>query len=173
MDYPLQGLVLHTNYTATLHGLRGPNLTSPASITFTTGAVCEVPWRAGKKRERQDGPHLHLLFLPLPGLEAPQDLEAKEVTPRTALLTWTAPQVPPTGYLLSFNTPGGQTQVPSPLPLWPAPSLGSSPESAASASRVGPTSLSPDLPLVCSTGDPAPRRGHLSPASRPLSLHPL
>ncbi|XP_049549512.1 tenascin-X isoform X10 [Orcinus orca] len=80
VDYPLQGLVLHTNYTATLHGLRGPNLTSPASITFTTG------------------------------LEAPQDLEAKEVTPRTALLTWTAPQVPPTGYLLSFNTPGGQTQ---------------------------------------------------------------
>ncbi|XP_069902828.1 tenascin-X isoform X3 [Globicephala melas] len=80
VDYPLQGLVLHTNYTATLHGLRGPNLTSPASITFTTG------------------------------LEAPQDLEAKEVTPRTALLTWTAPEVPPTGYLLSFNTPGGQTQ---------------------------------------------------------------
>ncbi|XP_029097740.1 tenascin-X isoform X2 [Monodon monoceros] len=80
VDYPLQGLVLHTNYTATLHGLRGPNLTSPASITFTTG------------------------------LEAPQDLEAKEVTPRTALLTWTTPQVPPTGYLLGFNTPGGQTQ---------------------------------------------------------------
>ncbi|KAM9075759.1 tenascin-X isoform 1-T1 [Megaptera novaeangliae] len=80
VEYPLQGLVLHTNYTATLHGLRGPNLTSPASITFTTG------------------------------LEAPQDLEAKEVTPRTALLTWTAPQVPPTGYLLSFNTPDGQTQ---------------------------------------------------------------
>nr|XP_058934148.1 tenascin-X isoform X2 [Kogia breviceps] len=80
VDYPLQGLELHTNYTATLHGLRGPSLTSPASITFTTG------------------------------LEAPQDLEAKEVTPRTALLTWIAPQVPPTGYLLSFNTPGGQTQ---------------------------------------------------------------
>uniref|UniRef100_A0A8C9DRC8 Tenascin XB n=1 Tax=Prolemur simus TaxID=1328070 RepID=A0A8C9DRC8_PROSS len=79
-DYPLRSLVLHTNYTATVRGLRGPNLTSPASITFTTG------------------------------LEAPQDLEAKEVTPRTALLTWTEPQVPPTGYLLSFDTPGGQTQ---------------------------------------------------------------
>ena len=95
MEYPLQGLVLHTNYTATLHGLRGPNLTSPASITFTTGTVCEVHWgagRGGKEQESQDGPHLHLLFLPLPGLEAPQDLEAKEVTPRTALLTWTAPQ---------------------------------------------------------------------------------
>ncbi|KAM9233249.1 tenascin-X [Dugong dugon] len=80
VDYPLYDLVLHTNYTATVRGLRGPNLTSPASITFTTG------------------------------LEAPQDLEAKEVTPRTALLTWTEPQVPPTGYLLRFDTPGGQTQ---------------------------------------------------------------
>ncbi|XP_049745276.1 tenascin-X isoform X8 [Elephas maximus indicus] len=80
VDYPLYDLVLHTNYTATVRGLRGPNLTSPASITFTTG------------------------------LEAPQGLEAKEVTPRTALLTWTEPPVPPTGYLLSFDTPGGQTQ---------------------------------------------------------------
>ncbi|KAM6184112.1 LOW QUALITY PROTEIN: tenascin-X [Erethizon dorsatum] len=80
MDYPLHSLVLHTNYTATVRGLRGPNLTSPASITFTTG------------------------------LQAPQDLEAKEVTPRTALLTWIEPQVPPTGYLLSLDTPGGQTQ---------------------------------------------------------------
>nr|XP_055186605.1 tenascin-X isoform X3 [Nyctereutes procyonoides] len=80
VEYPLGGLRLHTNYTATVRGLRGPNLTSPASITFTTG------------------------------LEAPQDLEAKEVTPRTALLTWTEPQVPPTGYLLSFNALGGQTQ---------------------------------------------------------------
>ncbi|XP_076715015.1 tenascin-X isoform X2 [Callospermophilus lateralis] len=80
MDYPLRDLVLHTNYTATVRGLRGPNFTSPASITFTTG------------------------------LKAPLDLETKEVTPRTALLTWTEPQVLPTGYLLSFDTPGGQTQ---------------------------------------------------------------
>ncbi|KAI5136499.1 Tenascin-X [Manis pentadactyla] len=80
VDYALSNLELHTNYTATVRGLRGPNLTSPASITFTTG------------------------------LEAPQDLEAKEVTPRTALLTWTEPQIPPSGYLLSFDTPGGQTQ---------------------------------------------------------------
>uniref|UniRef100_A0A2I3TKL8 Tenascin XB n=1 Tax=Pan troglodytes TaxID=9598 RepID=A0A2I3TKL8_PANTR len=80
VDYPLHDLVLHTNYTATVRGLRGPNLTSPATITFTTG------------------------------LEAPRDLEAEEVTPRTALLTWTEPQVRPTGYLLSFDTLGGQTQ---------------------------------------------------------------
>ncbi|XP_048661016.1 tenascin-X isoform X17 [Marmota marmota marmota] len=80
VDYSLRDLVLHTNYTATVRGLRGPNFTSPASITFTTG------------------------------LKAPLDLETKEVTPRTALLTWTEPQVLPTGYLLSFDTPGGQTQ---------------------------------------------------------------
>ncbi|KAM5287141.1 tenascin-X isoform 9-T9 [Hipposideros larvatus] len=80
VDYPLHGLMLHTNYTATVHGLRGPNLTSPASIIFTTG------------------------------LEGPWDLEAKEVTPRTALLTWIEPQVPPTGYLLTYDTPGGQIQ---------------------------------------------------------------
>ncbi|XP_058162497.1 LOW QUALITY PROTEIN: tenascin-X [Dasypus novemcinctus] len=80
VDYPLSGLELHTNYTATVRGLRGPNFTSPASITFTTG------------------------------LDPPQDLEAKEVTPRSALLTWTEPQTPPTGYLLSFDTPGWRTQ---------------------------------------------------------------
>uniref|UniRef100_A0A8C2MT40 Tenascin XB n=1 Tax=Cricetulus griseus TaxID=10029 RepID=A0A8C2MT40_CRIGR len=80
VDYALTDLAVDTNYTATVRGLRGPNFTSPASITFTTG------------------------------LKPPQDLEAKEVTPRTALLTWTEPEVPPTGYLLSFDTPGGQIQ---------------------------------------------------------------
>lgn len=55
---------------------------------------------------------MSLSILLLPGLKPPQDLEAKEVTPRTALLTWTEPEVPPTGYLLSFDTPGGQIQVP-------------------------------------------------------------
>ncbi|XP_060225044.1 tenascin-X isoform X2 [Meriones unguiculatus] len=80
VDYPLTDLALDTNYTATVRGLRGPNFTSPASITFTTG------------------------------LKPPQDLSAREVTPRTALLTWTEPEVPPTGYLLSFDSPGGQIQ---------------------------------------------------------------
>lgn len=64
-------------------------------------------------------------LLPLPGLKAPLNLETKEVTPRTALLTWTEPQVLPTSYLLSFDTPGGQTQVPVPLSYWlpPLPGL--------------------------------------------------
>lgn len=42
VDYPLHDLMLHTNYTATVHGLRGPNVTSPASITFITGTSCEL-----------------------------------------------------------------------------------------------------------------------------------
>lgn len=42
VEYPLSGLELHTNYTATVRGLRGPNLTSPASITFTTGRAWEM-----------------------------------------------------------------------------------------------------------------------------------
>uniref|UniRef100_A0A2K5LSB6 Tenascin XB n=1 Tax=Cercocebus atys TaxID=9531 RepID=A0A2K5LSB6_CERAT len=75
VDYPLHDLVLHTNYTATVRGLRGPNLTPS-----------------------QDGPHpIPLPLLPL-GLEAPRDLEAKEVTPRHS-------------YLLSFDTLGGRTQI--------------------------------------------------------------
>ncbi|XP_027732128.1 tenascin-X isoform X3 [Vombatus ursinus] len=80
VDFPLHNLQLRKNYTATLRGFRGPNITSPASITFTTG------------------------------LDAPRDLKAKEVTPRSALLTWTEPESPPSGYLLSYDTPGGQTQ---------------------------------------------------------------
>lgn len=177
VDYPLHGLELHTNYTATLRGLRGPNLTSPASITFTTGEACEVPGTEGRGGAREPGwgssISIFFSFLSLPGLEAPQDLEAKEVTPRTVLLTWTAPQVPPTGYLITFNTPGGQTQVPHPCPCQVPVQ-----EALPLPLQVGlplllPAPLSPDLPLVCPTGDPAPRRGHLSPAPGPLSLHPL
>lgn len=44
------------------------------------------------------------------------------MTPRTALLTWTEPHVLPTGYLLTYDTPDGQTQVPHPA-HWPRPSL--------------------------------------------------
>lgn len=36
------------------------------------------------------------------------------MTPRTALLTWTAPEVSPTGYC-NFNFHRGQTQVPQAL----------------------------------------------------------
>ncbi|XP_038625002.1 LOW QUALITY PROTEIN: tenascin-X [Tachyglossus aculeatus] len=80
VSYPLHNLRLQTNYTATVRGLRGPNVTSPAKVAFTTG------------------------------LNGPEDLRALEVKPRSALLTWTEPQTSPTGYLLSYDAPGGQTQ---------------------------------------------------------------
>lgn len=174
VDYSLHDLVLHTNYTATVRGLRGPNLTSPASITFTTGTAYEMCGMVEGELKRTRMGSIFSSHLPLPGLEAPRDLEAQEVTPRTALLTWTEPQVPPTGYLLSFHTPGGQIQVPQPLPYWPTPLPGiHSRRHCLCLFRWGSPSLSPDLSLVRPTGDPAPRRHHLSPAPGPLSLHPL
>lgn len=56
VDYPLHGLRLHTNYTATVHGLRGPNFTSAASIIFTTGTSWEVCGMGeGRCLEAQEG----------------------------------------------------------------------------------------------------------------------
>lgn len=110
---------------------------------------------------------------PLPGLEGPRDLEAKEVTPRTALLTWTEPQVLPTGYLLTYDTPDGQTQVPTPA-HWPRPSL--VPFQGLPLPPPPPRGAPPPCPrpaFLCPTGDPAPRKRHLSPAPGPLSLHHL
>jgi hypothetical protein len=61
VDYPLRDLVLHTNYTATVRGLRGPNFTSPASITFTTGTSRGVA--VGEEVQgSQDRPHSHVFY---------------------------------------------------------------------------------------------------------------
>ncbi|XP_065419927.1 LOW QUALITY PROTEIN: tenascin-X-like [Chrysemys picta bellii] len=79
-EHPLSGLRLDTEYLVSVHGVTGGNRSSPASATFTTG------------------------------LDAPRDLQATEVTPRSARLSWTPPRVPPAGYLLSYETPAGQTQ---------------------------------------------------------------
>ncbi|XP_044839701.1 tenascin-X isoform X2 [Mauremys mutica] len=79
-EHPLAGLRLDTEYLVSVHGVTGGNRSSPASATFTTG------------------------------LDAPRDLRATEVTPRSARLSWTPPRVPPAGYLLSYETPSGQTQ---------------------------------------------------------------
>lgn len=49
VDYALTDLAVDTNYTATVRGLRGPNFTSPASITFTTGRARGV-WGVGHRR---------------------------------------------------------------------------------------------------------------------------
>lgn len=59
VDYPLTDLALDTNYTATVRGLRGPNFTSPASITFTTGIVSGA--RGSRETEgNRYGPHFCL-----------------------------------------------------------------------------------------------------------------
>ncbi|XP_053886569.1 tenascin-X [Malaclemys terrapin pileata] len=79
-EHPLSGLRLDTEYLVSVHGVTGGNRSSPVSATFTTG------------------------------LDAPRDLQATEVTPRSARLSWTPPRVPPAGYLLSYETPAGQTQ---------------------------------------------------------------
>nr|XP_033771399.1 tenascin-X isoform X3 [Geotrypetes seraphini] len=72
---PLSGLSVDTEYKVEIHSVRGSNSSSPSSTTFTTGA------------------------------DAPRDLTASEVTPRSALLSWTAPQVKSTGYILTYETP--------------------------------------------------------------------
>ncbi|XP_074826844.1 tenascin-X [Natator depressus] len=79
-EHPLTGLRLDTEYLVSVHGVTGGNRSSPARATFTTG------------------------------LDAPRDLQATDVTPRSARLSWTPPRVPPAGYLLSYETPSGQTQ---------------------------------------------------------------
>ncbi|XP_043353114.1 tenascin-X [Dermochelys coriacea] len=79
-QHPLSGLQLDTEYLVSIHGVTGGNRSSPTHATFTTG------------------------------LDAPRDLQATDVTPRSARLSWTPPRVPPAGYLLSYETPSGQTQ---------------------------------------------------------------
>ncbi|XP_030403874.1 tenascin-X isoform X17 [Gopherus evgoodei] len=85
-EHPLAGLRLDTEYLVTVHGVTGGNRSSPASATFTTG------------------------------LDAPRDLRATELTPRSARLSWTPPHIPPAGYVLSYETPPGQMQE---IPLGP------------------------------------------------------
>ncbi|KAH1182810.1 hypothetical protein KIL84_004302 [Mauremys mutica] len=102
-EHPLAGLRLDTEYLVSVHGVTGGNRSSPASATFTTG------------------------------LDAPRDLRATEVTPRSARLSWTPPRVPPAGYLLSYETPSGQTQVFAAMGSY---DLGCSPGSGADALGV-------------------------------------
>lgn len=62
MEYTLDKLEPYTNYTATMWGTRGSNLTSSASVNFTTGTAVpvHVKGREGCSGDR-DAPHLHLL----------------------------------------------------------------------------------------------------------------
>ncbi|XP_054834869.1 tenascin-X isoform X2 [Eublepharis macularius] len=76
----LTGLRLDTEYRASVYGEKEGNRSSPVSATFTTGA------------------------------DGPRNLQATEISPRSARLTWLPPRAPPGGYLLSYETPYGQTK---------------------------------------------------------------
>ncbi|XP_026577842.1 tenascin-X-like [Pseudonaja textilis] len=67
-------------YWANVYGEKEGNRSSPISATFTTGA------------------------------DGPRDLHATEIFPRSARLTWSPPGVPSEGYLLSYETPDGQSK---------------------------------------------------------------
>ncbi|XP_061475528.1 tenascin-X isoform X15 [Rhineura floridana] len=77
---PLSGLRLDTEYRASVYGERDGNRSSPISATFTTGA------------------------------DGPRDLQATDISPRSAHLVWSPPRAPPEGYLLSYKTPYGQSK---------------------------------------------------------------
>ncbi|XP_070792611.1 tenascin-X [Pituophis catenifer annectens] len=67
-------------YWANVYGEKEGNRSSPISATFTTGA------------------------------DGPRDLHAMEISPRSARLTWSPPGAPSEGYLLSYETPDGQSK---------------------------------------------------------------
>ncbi|KAM4630892.1 uncharacterized protein ACJ7VT_000492 [Polymixia lowei] len=81
-EQQLSGLEGSTTYTVTITSLLGSLESSPATTTFTT--------TSGSGR---DG-------------EGPQDLQASQVTPRTALLSWKPPSVAVGSYKLTYQTEG-------------------------------------------------------------------
>ncbi|XP_078242955.1 tenascin-X [Pogona vitticeps] len=76
----LSGLRRDTEYRASIYGEKEGNRSSPISATFTTGA------------------------------DGPRDLRASEISARSARLTWSPPRASPGGYLLSYETPSGQSK---------------------------------------------------------------
>ncbi|XP_063148798.1 tenascin-X-like [Candoia aspera] len=67
-------------YWANVYGEKEGNRSSPISATFTTGA------------------------------DGPRDLHATEISPRSVHLTWSPPRASSEGYLLSYETPDGQSK---------------------------------------------------------------
>ncbi|XP_039192439.1 tenascin-X-like isoform X4 [Crotalus tigris] len=67
-------------YWANVYGEKEGNRSSPISASFTTGA------------------------------DGPRDLHATEISPRSAHLIWSSPRASPEGYLLSYETPDGQSK---------------------------------------------------------------
>ncbi|KAM4642744.1 tenascin-X isoform 2-T2 [Discoglossus pictus] len=82
----ISGLLPHTEYTASVQSTQGSKTSPPTSTSFTTSD------------------------------DTPRDLSASQITARSALLTWTAPESLPDGYLLTYQTPEGQMQEITLLP---------------------------------------------------------
>ncbi|XP_018411332.1 PREDICTED: tenascin-X [Nanorana parkeri] len=79
-ELPLSGLHPHTEYFVSVQSQHGPATSAPSSTSFTTSA------------------------------DTPRDLTATQITARTAVLTWEAPDVEPDAYLLTYQTPQGEAK---------------------------------------------------------------
>ncbi|XP_071980916.1 tenascin-X-like isoform X4 [Engystomops pustulosus] len=77
-DHPLTGLHPHTEYFVSVQSSQGSATSAPSSTSFTTSA------------------------------DTPRDLTASQITARSALLTWKAPEARPDGYLLIYQTLEGE-----------------------------------------------------------------
>nr|XP_014347015.1 PREDICTED: tenascin-X [Latimeria chalumnae] len=76
----LSGLNVDTKYIVKLHSEKGSQQSVPTSTSFTTAA------------------------------DSPRDLTAGQVTPRSAILSWKPPRALPTSYVLTYETPVGETK---------------------------------------------------------------
>ncbi|XP_069800340.1 tenascin-X isoform X1 [Dendropsophus ebraccatus] len=76
----LTGLHPHTEYFVSVQSSHGSMTSAPTSTSFITSA------------------------------DTPRDLTASQITARSALLTWKAPDAMPDGYLLTYQTPEGDVK---------------------------------------------------------------
>ncbi|XP_037548970.1 tenascin [Nematolebias whitei] len=79
-EHQLHGLEESTTYTITISSQLGSLESSPATTSFTTSST--------SARDSDEA----------------KDLQAKNVTPRTALVSWTPPSRPADGYILIYQT---------------------------------------------------------------------
>ncbi|XP_075115394.1 tenascin-X isoform X3 [Leptodactylus fuscus] len=79
-ELPLTGLHPHTEYFVSVQSSQGSLTSAPTSTSFITSA------------------------------DTPRDLTASQITARSALLTWKAPDAMPDGYLLTYQTPEGEVK---------------------------------------------------------------
>ncbi|XP_067865490.1 tenascin-like isoform X1 [Heterodontus francisci] len=79
-ELQLTGLSMNTEYTAQIYGVKGGSKSSKLSTTFVTDS------------------------------DLPRELTVRDISSSEALVSWTAPRAPVTGYLLLYGTGGDVTQ---------------------------------------------------------------